>query len=51
VGQQAPLPRVELGLRYHQLKELQRHLVPTGLHGGSVAILVLEEDLIVRVTV
>jgi len=34
-GQQAPLPRVELGLRDHQLNEFQWHREPTGLHEGS----------------
>jgi len=50
-GQQAPLPRVELGLRDHQLNEFQWRQADTGVHDGSEAMLVLEEDLICRVTV
>ena len=50
-GRQAPLPRVELGLRDHQLIEFQWRRLRTGHHDDSVAILALEEELIGRVTV
>jgi len=50
-GQQAHLHRVELGLRDHQLNELQWHRVATGPRDGSRTVFVLEEDLIGRVTV
>jgi len=52
-GQQAPLPRVELGLRDHQLNEFQWRTVDTGDYDGSpsVAILALVEELIDSVTV
>ena len=50
-GQQAPHPRVELGIRDHHLNESQWCRVVTGVHGGSCAILVLVEELIGRATV
>ena len=51
-GQLAPLPRVELGLRDHQLNEFQWRRVDSGDRDGSPSgELVLEEDLIGRVTV
>ena len=49
-GQQASLPRVELGLRDHQLIELQWRGAVTGVYDGSDAVLALEEELIGRVT-
>ena len=49
-GQLAPLPRVELGLRDHQLIELQWRGAVTGVYDGSDAVLALEEELIGRVT-
>jgi len=46
-GQQAPLPRVELGLRYHQLNEFQwRRVDTTCEHDGSKSVVVLEEELV-----
>jgi len=45
-GQQAPLPPVERGLRYHQLNEFQWRREGTGVYDGSDAILVLVEVLI-----
>ena len=45
-GQQARLPRVELGLHYHQLKEFQRRRAVIGPNDGSGASLALEEELV-----
>ena len=54
-GQQAPLPRVKLGLRDHQLDEFQWRPGTTGDRDGSDAIAPVEdamvEDLIDRVAV
>jgi len=52
VCQQAPLPRVELGLRDHQLIEYQWRPVVTGVYDGSERVFgVLEEDLIDNIAV
>ena len=45
-SQQAPLPRVELGLRYHQLNEFQWRRVDAGPHVGRASVVALVEDLI-----
>jgi len=37
-GQQAPLPRVEIGLRYHQLNEVQWRPAVTGGHQDAVLV-------------
>ena len=50
-GQQAPLPRVELGLRGHPLNEFQWRRVGTGAHNRSPSSDVLVEDLIDHVIV
>jgi len=50
-GRQAPLPRVELGLRDHQLIEFLWSIVETGDHDGTPSVVVLVEELIGRVTV
>ena len=50
-GQQAPLPRVELGLRDHQLNEFQWRRAVTGDHNGSGSVVALVEDLVDGVAV
>ena len=50
-GQQTHLPRAELGRSDHRLDEFYWRRAVTGAHDGSVAILVLEEDLFDLVTV
>jgi len=42
-GQQAPLPRVELGFRDHQLDEFQWRPGATGDHDGSDAMVLVED--------